>query len=101
MRAYSVRRIADSSAAKPWTGQNEMPRVRLWRARERQSSQTNRGTGGGRGALPGSTTKVISAYRGVNRPSPMPFQTAGVWTRFEGGKGLAALAFEPVPVWVL
>jgi len=101
VRAYPVSRISTSSAAKPWIGQNERRRVRLWRASERQSSQTNRGTGGGRGALSGSTTKVISAYRGVNRPPPMPFQVARVWPNLNRGEGLAVLASGPIPVWVL
>jgi len=57
--------------------------------------------GGGRSALPGSTTRVISAYRGVKRPPPMPFQVARVWPSLSRGGGLAVLASGPVLVWVL
>jgi hypothetical protein len=64
--------------ANPWIGQNEMCRVRLCRASERHRSQTNRGGDVESEVLSGSTTKVISAYRGIKRPPPVPFQGAEV-----------------------
>jgi hypothetical protein len=38
---------------------------------------------------------VISAYRGVNRPPPMPFQVARVWPSLSRGGGLAGWPSSP------
>ena len=101
MRAYPVSRTSTSPAAKPWIGQNEMRRIRLCRASERQRAQTKRGAGGVAAGPSCSTTKVISAYRGVKRPPPAPFQGAMAWPRSRQSDGRAPLDSEPVLGWVL
>lgn len=48
-------------------------------ASERQRPQTRRGTGGVETAPSRSTMNVISAYSGVKRPPPAPFQGPMAW----------------------
>jgi hypothetical protein len=79
VRAHPVSRTSTSPVAKPWIGQNEMRRIGLCRASDRQRAQTKRGAGGVAAGLSCSTTKVISAYLGVNWPPPAPFQGPMAW----------------------
>ena len=101
MRAYPVSRTSTSPAAKPWIGQNEMRRIRLCRASERQRPQTRRGLGGVETGTSRSRTNVISAYRGVKRPPPASFQGAKVWPDSRETDVRAGLDPEPVLDWVL
>ena len=94
-------RTSTSPAAKPWIGQNEMRRIGLCRASERQLAQTKRGSGGVETGPSRSTTNVISAYWGVKRPPPAPFQGAMAWAKSRQGDGRAPLDSWPVLGWVL